>query len=193
VIVALPHHALHRVDWKGEALRRAVTDHIRHYAHPGHYLRLAALFDSPFWRDHLIGSSFTLDSFGGCRLFDEGTSHETQSFGVLSWLLAGSHALDAMNRSDHDLIAPVLDSLPGTLSTRAKEALVEFRVHRWAGAITIEPGSPFRDLATAQRPDPFGHPELIFVGDYFLDSTLNAVVRSARTGAQLLATSPATA
>jgi monoamine oxidase len=193
VIVALPHHALHLIDWRGEALRRAVIDHIRHFAHPGHYLRVSVLFDSPFWRDELRGSWFMLDAFGGCCVYDEGTRHEAGPYGVLGWLLAGSHALGATNLSNDDLVRMVLDSLPGALSSRARDACLESSVHRWAGAINAAPGSPFRDLATAQRPEPIEHPELIFVGDYFLDSTLNAVVHSARTGVELLSTEHATA
>lgn len=83
VFVALPHNWLTTVEWGGESrgewLRRAMADHIAHYDHPAHYLRISILFRKPFWRSLVSGAWFMLDAFGGCCVYDESESVNRQS------------------------------------------------------------------------------------------------------------------
>jgi protoporphyrinogen oxidase len=187
VVVALPYQRLQDIEWAGERLRRAMTQHVAHYDRPGHYLRISILFDQPFWRRVITGSWFMLDAFGGCCVYDEATGPDGGGYGVLGWLLAGADALSLCNADDHALIARALDSLPDELYGEACQRLVEGKVHRWAGALSGHPGGfPLRDPASAHRPEPVAHPALVVVGDYLFDSTLNGVLRSAGIATELV-------
>ena len=78
------------------------------------------------------------------------------------------------------MIAAALESLPDDLYGEARQRAIEGKVHRWAGAVSGQPGGyPLRDVSSAHRPEPVEHPGLVVVGDYLFDSTLNGVLRSA--------------
>ena len=187
VVVALPYNLLHDIEWSGERLRRAVARHVACYDRPGHYLRISILFDRPFWRHVMKGSWVMLDAFGGCCVYDETISSTAGPHGVLGWLLAGAAALSSCNADDATLIDRAIESLPDDLYDDARHHMIEGKVHRWAGAVSGQPGgSPLRDAATAHRPEPIEHPGLVVVGDYLFDSTLNGVLRSAHIATDLL-------
>jgi hypothetical protein len=104
---------------------------------------------------------------------------------VLSWLLAGDAAMNASNHGDPELIEMVLDSLPSWLQ-HGRELKLEGRVYRWIGEVNGLPGgAPVLDLEARHVPEP-GRPNLVMVGDYLFDSTLNGVMDSADFAADLL-------
>ena len=106
---------------------------------------------------------------------------------MLGWLLAGADALSSCNLDDRALVARALESLPDDLYDEARRRIIEGKVHRWAGAVSGQPGGyPLRDASSAHRPEPVEHPGLVVVGDYLFDSTLNGVLRSARIATDLL-------
>ena len=187
VVIALPYNRLLEIEWAGERLRRAMARHVAYYDHPGHYLRISILFDRRFWRHLIAGSWVMLDAFGGCCVYDESPSQDGATYGVLGWLLAGTDALSSCNLDDRALVARALESLPDDLYDEARRRIVEGKVHRWAGAVSGQPGGyPLRDASSAHRPEPVEHPGLVVVGDYLFDSTLNGVLRSARIATDLL-------
>ena len=154
---------------------------------PGHYLRISILFDQPFWRRLIAGSWVMLDAFGGCCVYDEARVTRRGRPGVLGWLLAGADALSLCNADDRTLIARALESLPDELYAEARRRVVEGKVHRWAGAVSGQPGGfPVRDPRAAHQPEPVEHPGLVVVGDYLFDSTLNGVLRSAQIATELV-------
>ncbi|GIW80677.1 MAG: hypothetical protein KatS3mg105_2484 [Gemmatales bacterium] len=179
VIVALPNNLIPRIDWRGSRLSAAMKEHHQRYNFPAHYLRVTMLFECPFWRDRLHDSYTMLDAFGGCCLYDESSRNGCDTFGVLGWLLGGKPALELSRRSDEDLIESMLSSLPSFLKHGARFYL-EGRVHRWPFAVNGLPGgAPALDLDTRHVPEPKEHPNLLVVGDYLFDSTLNGVLDSA--------------
>ena len=187
VVVALPHTWLHAIEWAGERLRRAMAEHVAHYDQPGHYLRISVLFNQPFWRRRMSGSWFMLDAFGGCCVYHEGTRHDAGGYGVLGWLLAGANALALCNADDETLVKRALESLPDDLQDEACGRFLEGKVHRWAGAVSSQPGGfPMRDLRSAHQPEPAQHGGMFLVGDYLFDCTLNGVLRSATVATDLL-------
>ena len=180
-VVALPNYWVPHVRWGGPALARAVRDHHAHYDHPAHYLRVTVRFRRPFWRDVVAGSYFMLDAFGGCCAYDESARcpDTPGGVGVLGFLLAGEAATVMANLTDDELIARVLAELPAPLR-HGRELVIDGRVHRWVGAVSARPGGfPLHDPDARHQPDPDGHPNFYFVGDYLFDSTLNGVVDSA--------------
>ena len=187
VVIALPYNRLQDVEWEGERLRRAMARHVAYYDHPGHYLRVSILFDRRFWRHVIAGSWVMLDAFGGCCVYDESPARDGAAYGVLGWLLAGADALASCNLDDRSLVARALESLPDELYEEARRRIIEGKVHRWAGAVSGQPGGhPLRDADSIHRPEPVEHPGLVVVGDYLFDSTLNGVLRSARIATGLL-------
>jgi monoamine oxidase/SAM-dependent methyltransferase len=179
VVFALPNYWLQRLEWGHRELRQAMEKHLVCYDRPAHYLRISLLFREPFWRDHVKGSYFMMDAFGGCCVYDEGTRHPCEPYGVLGWLLAGNEALALANHGDSDLIALALDSLPGPLA-HGRDLLLDGRVHRWTGTINALPGgNPVRETRDRHMPDRHQYPGLYVVGDYLFDSTLNGVLDSA--------------
>jgi protoporphyrinogen oxidase len=187
VVLALPYNFLPTIEMAGERLRRAMAAHVAHYDSPGHYLRVSLLFTQPFWHDVFTGSWVMLDAFGGCCVYDESARLAEGEYGALGWLLAGADALRHANADDRTLIARVLDSLPGGLQNEARARFLEGKVHRWAGAVSGQPGGfHVRPPREAHRPEPTEHPGLVVVGDYLFDSTLNGVLRSATIAAELL-------
>jgi monoamine oxidase len=188
VVLALPYNQLPTIDMAGERLRRAMAAHVAHYDSPGHYLRVSILFDAPFWRSAFQGAWVMLDAFGGCCVYDESARLDAGSHGVLGWLLAGADALRLCNADDRTLIAHVLESLPQTLQREASARFIEGKVHRWAGAVSGQPGGfRLRAPREAHQPEPVEHPGVVVVGDYLFDSTLNGVLRSARIATDLVA------
>jgi len=186
VFIALPHNALGMVEWGGEPLRKAMTRFIAYYDHPGHYLRVSALFQRPFWRTLLRGSWFMLDAFGGCCVYDEGMRYGAGDYGVLSWLLAGNSAASMSNFRDGTLVDLVLDSLPRGLAREGRQTLLEAKVHRWIASVSAQPGGvPIRDYRSAHLPEAEQHPGIFMVGDYLFDSTLNGVLDSAQFATDL--------
>jgi monoamine oxidase len=187
VVVALPYNRAQDIEWAGERLRRAMATHLAYYDRAGHYLRISILFERPFWRRLIAGSWVMLDAFGGCCVYDEGTTHDAGGYGVLGWLLAGANALSLCNENDRTLIARALDSLPDEFYDQACRQVVEGKVHRWAGAISGQPGGfPVREPSAAHQPEPVEHAGLVVVGDYLFDSTLNGVLRSAHIATGLV-------
>ena len=145
VVFALPNYWLCVFEWGQRELRRAMEKHLVRYDRPAHYLRMSLLFREPFWRDHVMGSYFMMDAFGGCCVYDEGARHPCDPYGVLGWLLAGNEAVALANHGDSELIALALDSLPGPL-VHGRDLVLEGRVHRWTGTINALPGgNPVRD------------------------------------------------
>jgi monoamine oxidase len=188
VVLALPYNYLPTIEMGSERLRRAMAAHVAHYDSPGHYLRVSILFDAPFWRSAFEGAWVMLDAFGGCCVYDESARLDAGSHGVLGWLLAGADALRLCNADDRTLIARVLESLPHPLQREASARFIEGKVHRWAGAVSGQPGGfRLRAPQEAHQPEPVDHPGIVVVGDYLFDSTLNGVLRSARIATDLLA------
>jgi monoamine oxidase len=179
VVVALPMAHLAGIRFEGARLETALVAHRTHHDHPAHYLRITILFDRPFWRRHVADAFFMLDAFGGCCLYDESAREPDAGHGVLGWLLAGAAALEACDRSDDDLVAAALASLPSSFGD-ARAAFREGRVHRWPGAVSALPGGVRRlPLDRRHQPEPVEHRHLFLVGDYLFDSTLNGVLDSA--------------
>jgi monoamine oxidase/ubiquinone/menaquinone biosynthesis C-methylase UbiE len=188
VIFALPNYWLSRIEFDDGGLRTAMQRHIARYDFPAHYLRVTALFERPFWRRRVPGSYFMIDAFGGCCVYDEGARHPCEPYGVLGWLLPGNDALALSNLDDKQLCALALDSLPKSLGA-GRDLFLEGKVYRWVGTVNGEPGGkPVLDMAARHRPDPIGHPNLFIVGDYLIDSTLNAVMDSAEFATDALLT-----
>lgn len=187
VVVALPNHLLPDLEWGGEELATALRRHHAHYDYPAHYLRITLLFREPFWRRHLHESYFMLDAFGGCCVYDESARHGDDGFGVLGWLLGGEPALELSALSDEELIARMLETLPDYLGP-GREWLLEGQVHRWVREVNGLPaGYPPRPMEARHRPEPLHHSNLLVVGDYLFDSTLNGVLDSAEFAAAWLA------
>lgn len=184
VVAALPNDCIPSIDWEGPSLGAAMREHHQYYDYPAHYLRVTGLFDRPFWRDHIQGSFFMVDTFGGTCVYDESSRFDSGERGVLGWLVAGEAALRMGNLPDADLIKEVVDSLPAILRPESARFL-EGRVHRWANAVNGRPGGfPAREPDSRHVPDPEGSPEFFVVGDYLFDATLNGVLDSADTVAE---------
>ncbi|MGH7916305.1 MAG: FAD-dependent oxidoreductase, partial [Candidatus Binataceae bacterium] len=184
VVAALPNNWLPSISWGGTALADAMHRHHVFYDYPAHYLRVSILFEQPFWREHITGSYFMLEAFGGCCVYDESLRNSPGPYGVLGWLLAGDAALSMSNYDDETLIAAVLDSLPSWLR-HGGQYRREGRVHRWVGAVNGMPGGyPAREPDSRHQPDPIQHAELFVVGDYLFDSTINGVLDSAEVVAE---------
>ena len=187
VVLAVPHGALYAIECTGDELRRNFAAHITAYDRPGHYLRVSLLFDHIFWRTELTGAWFMLDAFGGCCVYDESARHEQESCGVLGWLIAGADALMLCNADDATLAELAVASLPDELVETARRSLREWRVHRWAGAVSARPGSPMLvDSEGQQLLDQSGPGGLCVVGDYLFDATLNGVLRSATNAVNMI-------
>jgi monoamine oxidase/SAM-dependent methyltransferase len=185
VVFALPITALSIIDWRSAKLRRAVVDHIRYFDRPAHYLRASLLFERPFWREHLDGAWWMLDAFDGCCVYDEGARHDLGGAGALGFLIGGNSALELANLSDERIEEMCLDALPAQFS-EARKLLVDRRIHRWMASVNAVPGgSPVRDRLVNHRPDET-LPQVLLVGDYLFDSTLNGVLDSADSATDLI-------
>jgi protoporphyrinogen oxidase len=185
VVVALPNGSIPAIEWAGDSLCEAMHRHHVHYEHPAHYLRVSVLFRESFWGSCFQESYSMLDAFGGCCLYDETSRNGCRGVGVLGWLLAGDAAMNAGNHTDEELIAMVLEALPAPLQ-RGRELFLEGKVHRWIGTVNGLPGgSPVEEMEARHVPER-GRANLVVVGDYLFDSTLNGVLDSAEYVADLL-------
>ncbi|MBV8792615.1 MAG: FAD-dependent oxidoreductase, partial [Pseudolabrys sp.] len=115
VLMCLPHSWLATLRWDGEELRRSMVKHVAYFDRPAHYLRVALLFDEPFWGDQIPGAWFMSEAFGGCCVYVEGARHDVGRHGVLNFLIPGSDALAFANLSDDALIQAALKSLPASI------------------------------------------------------------------------------
>lgn len=195
LVLALPYSALTKMTFRGDRLAAAMAGHLADYDHPAHYLRVTVAFRSKFWQGRLRDSYCMLDDFDGCCLYDESARDPGGRAPVLGWLIAGDAAGKLGQRTDAELVAAALASLPDFLAD-GRELVAEARVHRWLGEVSALPGGlHHRSLDRRHRPEPVEHPRLFVVGDYLFDSTLNGVVDSAdyvaRWLAALMAAEPA--
>lgn len=178
VILALPIEPLARLVFTDTALCAAIGRHVAHHDHPAHYLRITLLVDRPVTGVPGADDFLMLDAFGGTCLYLESNRDPTASHGVLGLLLGGSAAADMAGWSDQTLVAAAVEALPACLGIGAQRVL-EGRVHRWVAAVSAAPGG-WHPLTVAQRHLPsVAHPNLLVVGDYLYDSTLNGVLDSA--------------
>jgi monoamine oxidase len=179
VILALPIEALRRVEFDAGPLAAAVETHLAHHDHPAHYLRITLLLDRPLPAAAGDDGYLMLDAFGGCCLYVESAREPEAIHGVLGWLLGGSAAEAMAAWNDADLVAAMLETLPGPFAG-CRGQVLESRVHRWIGAVSSLPGG-WQPLPEARRhrPAPETLPGLFLVGDYLYDSTLNGVLDSA--------------
>jgi monoamine oxidase/SAM-dependent methyltransferase len=178
VVVSLPHNWLSTVVFEGETLDGAMQRHIARFDRPGHYLRLAVLFRTPFWRSHVNGSWFMTESFGGCCVYDE-SSRFDGGHGVLNWLISGGACLAWGNVEPTRVLAAAIDGLPEAVRDRARAEVVEARVHPFLAAVNAIPGGiPVRSALRNHVPEPREHPGLVLTGDYLFDSTLNGLLDS---------------
>ena len=189
VVLALPEFYLGAIEFEHGDLRRAMSAHCNHYNHPGHYLRVTALFRTPFWRQKIPGNYFMIDAFGGACVYDESSRFDARGEGVLSWLLAGQEAMMLSSQDDDSLCRKMIQALPSPLRNQAARELKDGLVHRWIGGINALPGGfPQKDLRSRHLPEPHRHPDFLVVGDYLFDSTLNGVMDSANYVTDVLLT-----
>ncbi len=187
VVVALPNHLLPTIEWGGPILAEAMRRHHAHYDCAGHYLRITILFETAFWRRQIPESYFMIDAFGGCCVYDESSRNGAGTHGVLGWLLGGEPAEELSRMTDGALIAAMLDSLPPGLQSGRSEFL-EGAVHRWIRGVNGRPGGgTVRPMEARHLPEPVRHSDLLVVGDYLFDSTINGVLDSAGYAAEWLA------
>ena len=187
VVLALPVEALKRLTFADPDLTAAMRQHIAHHDHPGHYLRITLLLDRPLDRAAGDDGYLMLEAFGGCCLYLESVREPDASHGVLGWLVGGAAAEALADRTDDELVAAVLDTLPEAFAD-VRGQVLEARIHRWTAAVSGLPGG-WQPLPVDRRHRPAGmaHPGLFVVGDYLYDSTINGVLDSAEHVAGWLA------
>jgi protoporphyrinogen oxidase/SAM-dependent methyltransferase len=188
VVMCLPHNWLSTMGWENEQLRASMVKHVAYFDRPAHYLRVALLFDEPFWGEKIPGAWWMSEAFGGCCVYVEGARHDVGRNGVLNFLIAGSDALAYVNLRDDQLIDAAIKSLPASLGD-ARAHFVEGKIHRWLSSVNAIPGGlPARDVLTNHRPEPKDHAGLVVVGDYLFDSTLNGLFDSSDAATDLILT-----
>lgn len=173
LIVTLPPAGIHAIQWHDARLRTAVDEHVQHHDHGTTYLRVTLLFRRRFWRHQFPEDYFVSDAFGGVTVYDQSPDAGTAGVGIQSWLLGGADAIEQARRSDEDVVAAVLDAMPGTAPV-PDGMLVRGCVDRWsgvAGVSALPGGVPLRPLHQRHSPDP-RWPQLQFIGDYLYDATL---------------------
>jgi monoamine oxidase/SAM-dependent methyltransferase len=187
VVLCAPLTALSIIEYKNTKLHRAMVRHINHFDRPGHYLRATLVFERPFWREHFDGAWFMHDAFDGCALYDEGARHDVGAKGVLGFLIAGNAALGMANFSDERIEEMCLDALAPAFP-EARKLLLDRRIHRWMASVNSVPGGvTIRERSLNHRPEP-SHPQVLVVGDYIFDATLNGVLDSAEAACDLIVT-----
>lgn len=179
IVLALPMDALKQLTFRGNHLAEAMEKHVRHHDHPAHYLRVTVLTDIPCCLNFGDDGYLMLDAFDGCCLYLEVGREAGADHSVLGWLIGGQSAEQMSLLDDEELVTAVLPTLPDQLS-QVKDRVIESRVHRWVGAVSAVPGgwSPLSE-AMRHRPAAKTHPNLLVVGDYLYDSTLNGALESA--------------
>jgi hypothetical protein len=183
LVLALPIDRLSRLSFGGR-LGDQVARHLQLYGVLGHYLRCTLFFEEPFWRRRLGGHFFQTEDFGGSTVYDEGARFGSGSRGVLSFLTAGSEAL-ALDRLEDAAIAE--RALAAAARLAAPSRLIGAKVSRWIDTVNAQPGGlPIREESSRHFIDE-NDPELLVVGDYLYDSTVNGAFLSARMIAQILA------
>jgi protoporphyrinogen oxidase/SAM-dependent methyltransferase len=188
VVMCLPHNWLATMAWDNEQLRASMVKHVAYFDRPAHYLRVALLFDEPFWGEKIPGAWWMSEAFGGCCVYVEGARHDVGRNGVLNFLIAGSDALAYVNMRDDQLIEAAIKSLPASLGD-ARAHFAEGKIHRWLSSVNAIPGGlPVRDVLTNHRPEPKDHAGLVVVGDYMFDSTLNGLFDSSDAATDLILT-----
>jgi monoamine oxidase len=188
VLMCLPHNWLSTIEWGNETLRLAMAKHIAHFDRPAHYLRVAALFDIPFWDGKVEGAWFMSEAFGGCCVYIEGARHDVGTHGVLNWLIAGADVLAFANLDDAAIVDMALKTLPAEFGD-ARPHFMEAKIHRWLSSVNAIPGGvPVRDPKTNHIPEPKDHAGVILVGDYLFDSTLNGLLDSADMATDMILT-----
>ena len=188
VVMCLPHNWLSTVGWDNEQLRASMVKHVAYFDRPAHYLRVALLFDEPFWGEKIPGAWWMSEAFGGCCVYVEGVRHDVGRNGVLNFLIAGSDALAYVNLRDEQLIDAAIKSLPASFGD-ARAHFMEGKIHRWLSSVNAIPGGlPVRDVLTNHRPEPKDHAGLVVVGDYLFDSTLNGLFDSSDAATDLILT-----
>lgn len=186
VVLALPLTALSMIEWRSPTLRRAMDKQIAYFDRPGHYLRATLLFERPFWREHIAGDWFMVDSFDGCCVYDESARNDLGAHGALGFLIAGNAALAMANMPDERIEALCLDALPPAMQY-GRALLVDRRIHRWMATVNAIPGGvPQRSRFEDHQPDRTRLPGLFTVGDYMFDATLNGVLDSADTATDMI-------
>ena len=148
VVMCLPHNWLATMGWDNEQLRASMVKHVAYFDRPAHYLRIALLFDEPFWGEKFPVAWWMSEAFGGCCVYVEGARHDVGRNGVLNFLVAGSDALAYVNLRDDQLIDAAIKSLPPSLGD-ARAHFVEGKIHRWLSSVNAIPGG----LAGARRAD----------------------------------------
>lgn len=188
VVMCLPHNWLSTMGWDNEQLRASMVKHVAYFDRPAHYLRVALLFDEPFWAEKVPGAWWMSEAFGGCCVYVEGARHDVGRHGVLNFLIAGSDALAYVNLNDQQLIEAAIKSLPAVFGD-ARAHFMEGKIHRWLSSVNAIPGGlPARDVLTNHRPEPKDHSGLVVVGDYLFDSTLNGLFDSSDAATDLILT-----
>jgi protoporphyrinogen oxidase/SAM-dependent methyltransferase len=188
VVMCLPHNWLSTMGWENERLRSSMVKHVAYFDRPAHYLRVALLFDEPFWGEKIPGAWWMSEAFGGCCVYVEGARHDVGRHGVLNFLIAGADALAYVNLRDEQLIDAAIKSLPASLGD-ARAHFMEGKIHRWLSSVNAIPGGlPARDVLTNHRPEPKDHAGLVVVGDYLFDSTLNGLFDSSDAATDLILT-----
>jgi monoamine oxidase len=180
LVISLPHNWLQTVVFEGELLEEAMEDHIAYFDRPAHYLRLSVLFKTPFWRQHIRGSWFMTEAFGGCCVYDEGSRHDDMGHGVLNWLISGADCLAWVNGEPGQILDYAIASLPAVVRDEARGQVLEVRVHPYIASVNAIPGGlPARSDEQNHVPEPKQHQGLILTGDYLFDCTLNGLLASA--------------
>jgi monoamine oxidase len=178
VILALPVGPLAGIEFADDALAAAIRRHLAHHDHPAHYLRITFLLERPVGAVPGDDDFVMLDAFSGTCLYIESGRDPTGHHGVVGLLIGGQAAADMACLSDDELAAAGLAALPEPFAAW-RDHVIEARVHRWIGAVSGVPGG-WQPLPVDRRhrPSP-AHPQVMVVGDYLYDSTLNGVLDSA--------------
>ena len=118
VVMALPHNWLATMGWDNEQLRTSMVKHVAYFDRPAHYLRVALLFDEPFWGEKIPAP-------GSCRKRSAAAASKTRApprrrqARRAQLAIAGADAMAFANLSDQELIEAALKSLPASLGTPA--------------------------------------------------------------------------
>ena len=187
LLVTLPPAGVRTIRWRDEHLRDAVEGHVRHHDHGTAYLRVTLLFRRRFWRREFPEDYFVSDAFDGVTVYDQSPDDGSSGAGIQSWLIGGAAALEYAAKPDAEIVAAVLDAMPGAAPV-PDGLLVRACVDRWTGVsgVSALPGGvPLRPVSRRHCPDP-RWPRLQFIGDYLYDATLCGAVDAVLYGVSRL-------